>query len=360
MKRSELPLILVVNPGSTSTKVAAFRGRREIFQVVIAHDHKWLKKNGERVIGQTALRRNIVLRELKKRGIALSDVRLFAARGGLLRPLPSGVYRVNEAMLRDLRECRHGEHASNLGAIIAWELAAGRTKDVFIADPVVVDELAPEARITGIPGFERRSVFHALNQKAVARKVAARLGRPYGKCRLIVAHVGGGISIAVHKFGQVVDVNNALEADGPFTCERAGCLPLLAFMEHANRSGWKQAGIRNRVLRRGGLLAHLGTNDCRVVERMVRSGNKKVRVVFAAFVYQMARGIGAAAAALSGKVDAVALTGNVMKCRWVRSRLTSMVRFIAPVHVIAGSLEMEALAAAALDVYEGHRRAVRY
>ncbi|MBA4386411.1 MAG: butyrate kinase [Verrucomicrobia bacterium] len=354
-----MPLILVVNPGSTSTKVAVFRGRRPVFESVLDHDPRSLGRCGG-IIDQAAYRKRALLRELKKHNMDISGMDLFAARGGLLRPLSSGVYRVNSGMLDDLRGCRYGEHASNLGAIMAWDLAAGRTRNVFIADPVVVDELSPEARLSGLPDLPRRSIFHALNQKAVARLVALKLGRRYESCRLIVAHVGGGISIGVHKGGRVVDVNNALEAEGPFTCERSGGVPAIALLQKLCDERVNSCEAKRLLLRRGGLLAHLGTNDCRTIEQRVRSGDRRSRLVFGAFVYQMAKAIGAAAAALSGRVDAVALTGNVMQCRWVRNRLSRMVRFVAPVHVVAGSIEMKALANSALDVHEGLRKAARY
>ena len=361
MKRPPNPTILVINPGSTSTKVAVFQGRRRVFESAVNHPHSVLRKCGG-VVAQAAYRGQVIRRLMKDHGIALDRVDLFAARGGLLRPIAGGVYAVNEAMLRDLRACTYGEHASNLGAILASDLAAqaGRKANVYIANPVVVDELAPVARITGLPEIQRRSIFHALNQKAVAERAAARLSRPYNRCNLIVAHVGGGISIGVHRRGRVVDVNNALEGDGPFTVERTGGLPLLPFVRHIQAGGLSFDEVRGLVTRRGGLLAHLGTNDCRLIAQKAQEGDRRHRLVLEAFVYQLAKGIAAGAAVVSGEVDAIVLTGNVLKSAWIRNRLRHRVKFIAPVWAMAGAFEMQALAGAALDVYKGKRRAKAY
>ena len=360
MKGRTAPTILVINPGSTSTKVAVFRALKPLFEATVEHDHAQLETLG-RVVAQTALRKSAVLSELKARNIRLDeDVDVVIGRGGFLRPVTGGVYAVNPRMLRDLRRSTYGEHASNLGAVIANALAGGGRKPCYVANPVVLDELEPAARLTGHPAIPRRSVFHALNQKAVAGKVAARLGRPYSRCNFVVAHVGGGVSVGAHRRGRVVDVNNALDGDGPFSPERTGSLPLLPFCRFVAERKMSQREVVTMVSRTGGMLAHLGTNDCRRIERLVRSGSRRHTLVFQAFVHQVAKAIGAGAAVLDGNVDAVVLTGGVMKCRWIRSRLIRKVRFIAPVHVLAGNLEMEALAAAAFDVWRARTRARTY
>jgi butyrate kinase len=360
MPRTKTPLILVINPGSTSTKVALFKALRPLFETTVEHDHAQLEALGP-VVAQTAFRKSVVLSELKARDVCLDeDVDVIVGRGGFLRPVTGGVYAVNARMLRDLRRARYGEHASNLGAIIADGLAGHGRKPCYVANPVVLDELEPAARLTGHPAILRRSVFHALNQKAVAETVAAQFGRPYSRCNFVVAHVGGGVSIGAHRRGRVVDVNNALDGDGPFSPERTGSLPLLPFCRLVAERKMSRSDVVAMVSRTGGMIAHLGTNDCREIERLVGSGSRRHTLVFQAFVHQLAKAIGAGAAVLEGKVDAVVLTGGVMRSRWIRSRLIRKVRFIAPVHVLAGNLEMEALAAEAFDVWRGRKRARTY
>jgi butyrate kinase len=361
MKGRTAPTILVINPGSTSTKVALFRGQRRVFDSGVEHGYSCLNRF-RRVVDQVSYRRRFVEREIRRHGVSLRAIDLFVGRGGLLRPVAGGVYAINAAMLKDLAESRYGEHASNLGAILAHELAreAGWARRAYIANPVVVDELDPVARVSGHPAIPRRSIFHALNQKAVAGKVLRKLGKSARQGRLIVAHVGGGISVGVHRAGRVVDVNDALEGEGPFSPERTGALPLLPFFRYVRGRGLSDADVKRMVTRQGGLLAHLGTNDCRRIVRRIRAGDRKARLVFEAFAYQVARSVAAGTVALNGRVDAVVLTGNALKCAWLRSRLRRLLRFIGPVHVLAGSFEMEALAGAALEVYRGTRRAQRY
>lgn len=359
MIRNKTPAILAINPGSTSTKLALFRGLKLVFEKTVEHTRRELAKY-PRVTDQAGFRGDLVLAELRSHGVAPERVDLFVGRGGLLRPLAGGVYAVNTAMLGDLRKCRYGEHASNLGAIVADKLAAGRRAPCLIANPVVVDELDPVARLTGLPAIERRTIFHALNQKAVAERVAEKLGRPYARCRMIVAHVGGGISIGVHRQGRVVDVTNALDGEGPFSPERTGALPLLDFYKYATSRNLSVAAVARLIAREGGLLAHLGTNDCRAIVDRIRTGDRQARLVLEAFVFQLAKAIGAAAAVLDGKVDAIILTGNVMKSRWIRARLSRKIKFIAPIHVVTGNSEMEALAKAGLDAWLGKKPVLKY
>ena len=359
MKLPAKPLILVINPGSTSTKIADFIEKKCVFESNLAHDSKDLKRLGG-IIEQSAFREKLIRAELARHRVTLENLDVIMARGGLLRPLPGGVYAINDRMLADLRGCAFGEHASNLGAILARALAGERKIRICIANPVVVDELAPVARITGLPGVERRSVFHALNQKAVAERAAKKIGRSYRACNLIVAHIGGGISVGVHRRGRVVDVNNALDGEGPFSPERTGALPLLPFLKFIRAQKLDDKQVRTLITRQGGLLAHLGTNDCREILARVKSGDKHAQGVFEAFVYQIAKTIAAGAAVVDGKVDAVALTGNVLKSAWVRQRLVKRIRFLAPVFVMAGSFEMEALAQAGSDVFAGTCRPKKY
>ena len=356
---SSQPTILVINPGSTSTKIAVFRGMKCLFETELKHDAMALAAF-EHFSGQVEYR----LKELKKflleHAVNLQEVDVFIGRGGLLRPLASGVYRINDQMLDDLRECRHGEHASNLGAILAMEFARPTGKPAYIANPVVVDELSPVARITGHPDVTRRSVFHALSHKAVAAKAAAKLGKPYEKCNLIVAHLGGGITIGAHEKGRVVDVNNALDGEGPFSPERTGALPLLSFYGYCHEQNWTRARVQKFITREGGLLAHLGTNDCEEIEKRVAAKDPKFTRVYDAFVYQVAKSIGAMAAALSGKVDAIVLTGGIVRAKIFVKKLTDRVRFIAPVYAIMQNSEMEALAGAALAACRGEQEVKSY
>lgn len=356
---SSQPTILVINPGSTSTKIAVFRGTRCRFETELKHDARTLAQFGS-INGQAHYRRDALLAFLHEHGIEPQDVDVFIGRGGLLRPLSSGVYAINDAMLADLRECRYGEHASNLGAIMAMELAAPLGKPAYIANPVVVDELSDVARITGHPDVPRRSIFHALSQKAVAAKAARKLGKPYEKCNLIVAHLGGGITIGAHKKGRVVDVNNALDGEGPFSPERTGAVPFLPFYRYCHEQDMTPDQVRKFITRNGGLLAHLGTNDCRLIEDKVAAGDTRFTLVYDAFIYQVAKSIGAMAAALSGKVDAIVLTGGVVRGNIFLRKLRARVRFIAPVFAIMRNSEMEALAEAAYAASRGKREVKSY
>jgi butyrate kinase len=357
--KSQSPIILVINPGSTSTKIAVFAGRKCRVETELKHDAKALAAF-DSINAQAGYRKDALVQFLGQHEIDPQEVDVFIGRGGLLRPLSSGVYAINDAMLADLRACRYGEHASNLGAILTDEFAKPCGKPAYIANPVVVDELSDVARITGHPDVSRRSIFHALSQKAVAGKAAKRLGKPYQKCNLIVAHLGGGITIGAHQRGRVVDVNNALDGEGPFSPERAGALPALPFYRYCTQRGMTVAQVSKFITRSGGLLAHLGTNDCRLIEEKVAAGDTRFALVYHAFVYQVAKAIGAMAAALSGKVDAIVLTGGVVRGAIFLRKLRQMVRFIAPVYAIIKNSEMEALAAAALAALRGCRKVKSY
>ena len=341
------PRILAVNPGSTSTKIAVFTGEEPLFVETIRHDAAELAALGG-IMDQEGLRRALILETLSRHGLTMADLDAVIGRGGLMRPIPGGTYAVSEEMLDDLRSCRHGAHASNLGAILARDLAAQSGIPALIADPVVVDELAPLARYSGHPDISRRSIFHALNHKAVARIVAAGLGRPYEELRLIVAHLGGGISVGAHELGRVVDVNNALDGDGPFSPERSGGLPAGAVVGWCFAAGADEAEIRRRITGRGGLLAYLGTADGMEIDRRAAAGDERAREVREAMAYQVAKEIGAMAAVLSGRVDAVILTGGLAHDEVLTGLVTRRVDFLAKVVVHAGEDEMGALARAAM------------
>ncbi len=358
-KKNKKPLILVINPGGTSTKIALFKGRSPLFSKTIEHTYKKIT-SFPTVYHQKAFRIKTILMAMKSVEYSMDDVDIVIGRGGLLRPLPGGVYAVNQKMLLELKQATYGEHASNLGAVLACELAKTSSAPAYIANPVVVDERMPEAAVTGHPAVQRRSVFHALSQKMVAEKTSARLGIDYRKARLIVSHAGTGISVGVHKNGKVIDVNNALEGDGPFSPERSGSLPLYNFYTYVTRKNLTPSQVYKLITKQSGLVAHLGTNDCRTIEQRIISGDRKANTVYNAFVIQNAKAIAAGSAVLSGKVDAIVLAGNVLKNRLFRNRLKSRIKFIAPVFVYTDNSEMQALAWAAHDAYTGAKKVNEY
>ena len=350
-------LVLVINPGSTSTKVALYKGRRRVAEQTVRHPVASLRRF-KKIVDQAPMREAAVRQTLRACGVAPAMLDAVAARGGLLAPCPSGTYVVGPRMLDDLRRGRHGVHASNLGGIIGARLAALANAPAFIVDPVVVDELCPEARFSGIPELERRSIWHALNQKAVARLVAKKLGKRYEQLDLVVVHLGGGISVAAHRRGKTVDVNNALDGDGPFAVERSGGLPAADLVRLAAKT--PRAEMLRKITGGGGAVAYLGTNDMQEVERRAKSGDRAARDVIAAMAYQVAKEIGACAAVLAGNVDAVVLAGALARCKPLVGGIRRRVRFLAPIHVVPGDMEMDALAQGALRVLTGEARARRY
>jgi butyrate kinase len=344
--------VLVINPGSTSTKVAVYEGVAPLCSGVIRHDAKELSRF-PRIMDQFEFRSRLVEDLLKQHAVDPKTLDAVIGRGGLMRPVKGGVLAVDAAMLEDLEAAEAGEHASNLGAIIAANIARWRGIPAFVADPVVVDEMEDIARISGIPEIERRSVFHALNQKATARRAARELGRAYTDINLVVAHMGGGISVGAHLKGRVVDVNNALNGDGPFTPERSGGLPSGQLVRLCYSGRYTQQEVLAKITGKGGLVAYLGTSDGRDVEKMIESGDPHALLIFQAMAYQVAREIGAMAAVLSGAVDGIIVTGglayNERLVRWITGRVS----FIARVFVYPGEDEMDALRDAALRVLAG-------
>ena len=345
--------ILAINPGSTSTKISIFEGKKEIFTKTLRHSNEELAPYPN-VIDQYQFRKDTIAAALKENNIDMKDIAAIVGRGGLLRPIASGVYEVNENMVADLSSAKYGEHASNLGGIIANAMA----KEIpgcraFIADPVVVDELCDVARISGHPKFPRKSIFHALNQKAIAKQYAAEVGKKYSDLNLIVAHMGGGTSIGAHKKGQIVDVNDALNGDGPFSPERSGSLTALDVVKACFSGEYTFDEMKKLINGRGGRMAHLGTNSFYEVEQNMAKGDAKSILITDAFLFQVAKSIGAEAAALSGEVDAILLTGGVAYGKEMMAQLADMVKFIAPVKVYPGEDEMGALAGNGLAVLEG-------
>jgi butyrate kinase len=351
--------ILVVNPGSTSTKLALFLDGTAIEQRSVPHEAGELRRF-ERVADQLPFRLASVERFTDELGLAPGSLAAVVGRGGLLRPVEGGTYRVDDAMLRDLRAAAEGEHASNLGGLLARAIADRSGIPAFIVDPVVVDELDEVARLTGLPFVRRRSVFHALNQKAVGREAARRMGRPVESLRLIVAHLGGGISVGAHRDGRVVDVNNALDGDGPFSPERSGGLPSGQLADWCFSGTATLEEVRRKLTGGGGMVAHLGTNDLVEVERRAAAGDGRAALVRDAMAYQTAKQIGAMAAVLEGRVDAVVLTGGLAASASFVEAVSSRIRFIASVLLIPGEKEMESLALGALRVLRGEEPAKTY
>ncbi|NLA90722.1 MAG: butyrate kinase [Synergistaceae bacterium] len=352
--------VLALNPGSTSTKIALFDDGREVWSDTQRYDADVLGKFSS-ISEQESFRLEEIRKCLKARGADLTELDGVVGRGGLLRPIESGTYEVNDKMLSDVRFCKWGAHASNLGAPLAVRLAAeGGCNRAFIVDPVVVDELGPLARYSGLPELERRSIFHALNQKMIARRAAAELGKPYDQCCLIIAHMGGGISVGAHDLGRVTDVNNALDGDGPFSPERAGSLPAGELVRLCYSDRYDQSALLRMITGGGGLVAHLGTNDLREVERRMAEGDEKAYLVFEAMAYHISKEIGACAAVLEGRAEVVILTGGLAHSEKFTSLIKDRVSFIAPIKVYPGEDEMQALADGAFRVLRGEEEAKSY
>lgn len=344
--------ILVINPGFATTKIGVYDNELSIFERTIRHDDQTIK-SFPFLIEQVHYRTTMLLEALDREGFNLSRFSAIVGRGGLLRPIEGGTYRVNEKMLADLKIGFAGQHASNLGGIIAHEVASRLNIPAYIVDPVVVDELEPIARISGFPKIERRSIFHALNQKSVARKMAAELGRPYCALQLIIVHMGGGITVGVHKQGKVIDVNNGLHGDGPFSPERAGTVPAGDLISICFSGSYYREELLKELIGQGGLVGYLGTKDITKVESMIAAGDHKAKLVFEAMAYQVAKEIGAASTVLAGNVDRIVLTGRLAYSESLINLISERVKWIADVIVYPGENELQALAEGALRVLKG-------
>jgi butyrate kinase len=351
--------VLAINPGSTSTKIGVFDNEKPILVETLRHDPAEIAKFKD-LFDQYPFRKQVILDTLDREGINLTRLNAVVARGGLLRPIPGGTYEVNDAMIADLRSGENGVQASNLGAIIAQEIAQQLNIPAFIVDPVVVDEMEPVARISGIPEIERKSIFHALNQKAVARRIAKQNGTRYDKANYIVAHMGGGITVGAHKKGRVVDVNNGLHGEGPFSPERAGTIPVGDLVALSFSGKYFSSEIMRMIVGRGGLMGYLGTTDARDVEEMIRQGNEKAKLVYEAMAYQVAKEIGACSAVLEGKVDGIILTGGLAYGEMFTDMIRKRVEWIAPVYIVPGENELQALVEGALRVIRREEEAKTY
>jgi butyrate kinase len=351
--------VLAINPGSTSTKIAVYEDDKPIFKETLRHSAEELAPF-KRITDQYDFRKKVIEEALAKAGIAVKDLHAIVGRGGLFKPIPSGTYAVNQAMKDYIMTGTGGDHASNLGCLIADDLANGAGVKSYIADPVVVDELNPLARYSGLPEIPRVSIFHALNQKAVARRAARDMGKKYEELNLIMVHLGGGISIGIHEKGRVVDVNNALNGDGPFAPERAGTLPTGDLVKMCFSGKFTQAEMMKKLAGQGGCVSHLGTNDGREMEDKVKAGDQKTTLIIKAMAYQNAKTIGEMATVVCGKVDAIVLTGSFAYfpefVEWIKERVS----WIAPVKVYPGEDEMTALAEAGMRILKGEEQPREY
>ena len=353
--------IFAINPGSTSTKIALYDDESCLWSDTQRYDADVLGRF-KAVTDQEQFRYDEITKVLEIRGMNPKDFAAVVGRGGLMKPIKGGVYRVNEAMLEDLRYMKYGAHASNLGAPLAdgFAAAAGGQIPAFIVDPVVVDEMADEARFSGLPEMPRISIFHALNQKAVARRAASELEKNISECNLVVAHMGGGVSVGAHESGRVIDVNNALDGDGPMSPERSGSVPIGGLVTMCFSGKYTMPEIQKKISGAGGLVAHLGTNDLGEVEKRIANGDANASLVFEAMALQIAKEIGRCAVVLKGNVDAVVLTGGMARSDKLCGRIVPMVSFIAPVLRYPGEDELEALAHGALRVLRGEESPRQY
>ncbi|MFV0499695.1 MAG: butyrate kinase [Bacilli bacterium] len=351
--------ILALNPGSTSTKIAVYEETTCVFTQTLRHSNEELEKF-DTIFDQYEFRKNIILQKLDEAGIKLGSLSAIVGRGGMFKPIPSGTYIVNKTMLDYVKVAPRGEHASNLGCVIAREIADAIGVEAYIVDPVAVDEMLDIAKVTGMPEFPRDSLFHALNQKAVAKRYAKEIGKNYNDMNLIVAHLGGGISVGAHCKGEVIDVNNALDGDGPMSPERSGTVPLGKLYKSIFANEYTLEEIKKKNYGNGGLVAHLGTNDGLEVSKMIASGDEKAKFIFEALAYQISKEIASVSASLYGEVDAIIITGglahNDMLTGWIKNR----VKFIAQVLIYPGEDELQALVEGTLRILDEEEKAMVY
>ncbi len=353
-------LILVINPGGGSTKIAIFEDEKCLLKHTIAHPHSEISRFKD-VLSQRAYREEAIREALKRERIDLKSLTAIVGRGGALKPLASGTYRVNRLLADDIRSGRvQTEHASNLGALIAYELAEELGIPAFMVDPVSVDEFIPEARISGMPEIERRSLDHPLNAKIVARKAADEIGKKYEEANFIVAHLGTGISISAHLRGRMIDVNNAHDG-GPFSTQRTGSLPVTQLVDLCYSGRYTREEMFAKITREGGLKAYLGTDDLREIEKMIDNGDKRAELIVRAMTYQIAKEIGACATTLCGDVDAIVLTGGIAYSQRVVDLVIERVGFVSKnIKIYPGEHEMEAMAVGALRVLRGLEQPKEY
>ena len=350
---------LIINPGSTSTKIGVFEDENLLFEETLRHSTEEISQYAS-IVDQKDFRKKIITDLLEEKNFELKDLNVVVGRGGMLKPIPGGTYAVTDDLLADLKIGKQGQHASNLGGILAKEIGDSIGVPSFIVDPVVVDELMPIARYSGVPELPRTSVFHALNQKAVAKRYAKEIGKAYESLRLIVVHMGGGVSVGAHEYGKVVDVFNALDGDGAFSPERAGAVPSGALIKMCFSGKYTEKEVYSKVVGKGGFNAYLGTNDMREVVKRANEGDEKAAMARDAFLLQVAKDIGSMACVLNGKVDQIIVTGGIAYNEYVVDVLKERAGFIAPFTVYPGEDELLALAQGALRVLNGEEQAMQY
>ena len=350
---------LIINPGSTSTKIGVFEDETLLFEETLRHSTEEIAQYAS-IVDQKDFRKNIIINLLKEKDFDINSLNMIVGRGGMLKPIPGGTYAVSDALLEDLKIGVQGQHASNLGGILAREIGDSIGVPSYIVDPVVVDELMPEARISGVPELPRVSIFHALNQKAVAKRYAKEAGKPYDSLNLIVVHMGGGVSVGAHKAGNVIDVFNALDGDGAFSPERAGGVPSGALIKLCFSGKYSEKEIYKKICGNGGFNAYVNTNDMRDVAKMVDGGDEHAKLVRDAFILQVAKDMGSMACVLEGKVDQIIITGGIAYDKYVVAQLKERAGWIAPVTVYPGEDELLALVQGGLRVLNGEEKALEY
>ena len=350
--------ILIINPGSTSTKIGVYEDETQLMEETLRHTTAEIAQY-DTIYDQKDFRKNVILDVLKEKDVDLNSIDVVVGRGGLLKPIPGGTYATTPELLEDLKIGKQGQHASNLGGLLAYDIAQEIDVPSYIVDPVVVDELQDVARLSGHPLMDRVSIFHALNQKAVAKRYAKETGKAYDELNLIVVHMGGGVSVGAHKNGQIIDVANALDGDGPFSPERSGGLPSGQLMKVCFSGDYTQAEVGKMINGNGGFNAYLGTNDMREVVDMAKT-DEKAALVRDAFHYQLGKEIGSMAVVLDGKVDQIILTGGIAYNQITCDYFKNHCGFIAPITVYPGEDELLALAQGALRVMNGEEDAKQY
>ncbi len=350
---------LIINPGSTSTKIGIFEDENLLFEETLRHTTEEIAQFAT-IVDQKDFRKKIITDLLASKNFDMKSLNVVVGRGGMLKPIPGGTYAVTDELLADLKVGVQGQHASNLGGILAREIGDELGIPSFIVDPVVVDELAPVARFSGVPELPRTSVFHALNQKAVAKRYAKEVGKAYDSLRLIVVHMGGGVSVGAHVGGQVVDVFNALDGDGAFSPERAGAVPSGALVKMCFSGKYTEKEVYKKIVGNGGFNAYLGTNDMREVTKRANAGDAEAAAAKEAFIYQVCKDIGSMACVLEGKVDQIIVTGGIAYGAEVVEAMKKMAGWIAPFTVYPGEDELLALAQGGIRVLTGEEEAKKY
>lgn len=350
---------LIINPGSTSTKIGVFEDETLLFEETLRHSTEEISQYAS-IVDQKDFRKEIITNLLKEKNFDINSLNMVVGRGGMLKPIPGGTYAVTDELLHDLKIGKQGQHASNLGGILAREIGDAIGVPSYIVDPVVVDELIPIARYSGVPELPRTSVFHALNQKAVAKRYAKETGKAYESLNLVVVHMGGGVSVGAHQNGRIIDVFNALDGDGAFSPERAGAVPAGALIKMCFSGEYTEKEVYSKIVGKGGFNAYLGTNDMRDVLKKAAEGDDKAQELFDAFIFQICKDMGSMACVLNGKVDQIIVTGGIAYSDVVIKAMKERTEWIAPFTVYPGEDELLALVQGGLRVLNGEEKTMEY